>query len=109
MENKNQCVTIDKICVPQIKIGKQQIFNTNTQHSLFPIYYQIKHNLIIKTARLFIPKKVKSNLAASGNYSYSFLEALFINQQQDEQVSLLKKKITDIERRVQKLLKTRKG
>ena len=109
METQNQCLTIDKICVPQIKIGKQQIFNTNTQHSLFPIYYQIKHNLIIKTARLFIPKKVKSNLAASGNYSYSFLEALFINQQQDEQVSLLKKKITDIERRVQKLLKTRKG
>ena len=109
METQNQCLTIDKICVPQIKIGKQQIFNTNTQHSLFPIYYQIKHNLIIKTARLFIPKKVKSNLTASGNYSYSFLEALFINQQQDEQVSLLKKKITDIERRVQKLLKTRKG
>ena len=109
METQNQCLTIDKICVPQIKIGKQQIFNTNTQHSLFPIYYQIKHNLIIKTARLFIPKKVKSNLAASGNYSYSFLEALFINQQQDEHVSLLKKKIIDIERRVQKLLKTRKG
>ena len=109
MQTQNQCLTIDKICVPQIKIGKQQIFNTNTQHSLFPIYYQIKHNLIIKTARLFIPKKVKSNLAASGNYSYSFLEALFINQQQDEHVSLLKKKITDIERRVQKLLKTRKG
>ena len=109
METQNQCLTIDKICVPQIKIGKQQIFNTNTQHSLSPIYYQIKHNLIIKTARLFIPKKVKSNLTASGNYSYSFLEALFINQQQDEHVSLLKKKITDIERRVQKLLKTRKG
>tara|TARA_B100000902_G_scaffold356783_2_gene370727 strand:+ start:12422 stop:13579 length:1158 start_codon:yes stop_codon:yes gene_type:complete len=109
METQNQCLTIDKICVPQIKIGKQQIFNSTTQHSLFPIYYQIKHNLIIKTARLFIPKKVKSNLAASGNYSYSFLEALFINQQQDEHVSLLKKKIIDIERRVQKLLKTRKG
>ena len=118
MENKNQCVTIDKICVPQIKIGKQQIFNSTTQHSLFPIYYQIKHNLIIKTARLFIPKKVKSNIVNSSNssnsnssnhYSYSFLEALFINQQQDEHVSLLKKKIIDIERRVQKLLKTRKG
>ena len=115
MENKNQCVTIDKICIPQIKIGKQQIFNSTTQHSLFPIYYQIKHNLIIKTARLFIPKKVKSNIVtssnsnSSNNYSYSFLEALFINQQQDEHVSLLKKKIIDIERRVQKLLKTRKG
>ena len=58
MQTQNQCLTIDKICVPQIKIGKQQIFNTNTQHSLFPIYYQIKHNLIIKTARLFIPKKL---------------------------------------------------
>jgi hypothetical protein len=80
----------------------------DNQTYMMPIYYNHKNEkykpLVIKTPRMYIPQKIKT----LNQYKPS-LELSFIGEREDDGIKVFKNLINEIEKRVRKILKGRRG